>query len=154
MARRSAKVNTCAADAKTSTAERKTSAAGRVKAAADYITTSADIKKNCADAELEKLEKLFCPLPENERTFIQPLLENAAFMRATLDELQIKIRLEGATDEYQNGANQCGVKISAAIQAYNQLMKTYHTLMDKLMAKLPPEAKAKKDGLELDLSDV
>jgi hypothetical protein len=123
-------------------ADAKTSATGRVKAAADYITSSADIKKNCADAELEKLKKLFCGLPENEKLFIQPLLENAAFMRATLDELQIKIRLEGATDEYQNGANQCGVKISAAIQAYNQLMKTYHTLMDKLMAKLPAEKNA------------
>ena len=89
------------------------------------------------DRELARLVELFSPLPANERTFIQPLLENAAFMRVTLDELQIKIRLEGATDEYQNGANQCGVKISAAIQAYNQLMKTYHTLMDKLMAKLP-----------------
>lgn len=105
--------------------------------AADYIINSAETKRKRADDELEKLEKLFSPLPENERSFIQPLLENAAFMRATLDELQIKIRLEGATDEYQNGANQCGVKISAAIQAYNQLMKTYHTLMDKLLAKLP-----------------
>ena len=117
----------------------KTSADDSLRSAANYITTSADVKKELADKELTRMEKLFHPLPENERTFIQPLLENAAFMRVTLDELQIKIRLEGATDEYQNGANQCGVKISAAIQAYNQLMKTYHTLMDKLMAKLPAE---------------
>ena len=121
--------------------------------AADYIINSAETKRKRADDELEKLEKLFSPLPENERSFIQPLLENAAFMRATLDELQIKIRLEGATDEYQNGANQCGMKISASIQAYNQVMKTYHSLMDKLMAKLPQEAK-QKGGLELDLNDV
>jgi acyl-CoA reductase-like NAD-dependent aldehyde dehydrogenase len=118
---------------------KKTCATGRSSSAAEYITTSADLKKELADKELARLKKLFRPLPENERTFIQPLLENAAFMRVTLDELQIKIRLEGATDEYQNGANQSGVKISAAIQAYNQLMKTYHTLMDKLMAKLPAE---------------
>ena len=135
-------------------ASAKTSAGDRGRSAADYITTSADIKKECMDRELARLVELFIPLPVNERIFIQPLLENAAFMRVTLDELQIKIRLEGATDEYQNGANQCGVKISAAIQAYNQLMKTYHTLMDKLMAKLPQEAKEKKNGLELDLSDV
>ena len=124
------------------------------RCAADYITNSADVKKWNTDIELARLVELFSPLPANERMFIQPLLENAAFMRVTLDELQIKIRLEGATDEYKNGANQCGVKISAAIQAYNQLMKTYHTLMDKLMAKLPQEVKEKKNGLELDLSDV
>lgn len=126
---------------------RKTNAADQTRSAADYITLSADIKKECADRELEKLVELFSPLPANERMFIQPLLENAAFMRATLDELQIKIRLEGATDEYQNGANQCGVKISASIQAYNQLMKTYHTLMDKLLAKLPHEER-KADELD------
>ena len=136
------------------TANATTSAGGRAGSAADYITNSADVKKWNTDIELARLVELFSQLPANERTFIQPLLENAAFMRVTLDELQIKIRLEGATDEYQNGANQCGVKISAAIQAYNQLMKTYHTLMDKLMAKLPQEAKEKKNGLELDLSDV
>ena len=135
-------------------ADYKSTADIEERCAADYITTSADIKKECMDRELARLVELFSPLPANERTFIQPLLENAAFMRVTLDELQIKIRLEGATDEYKNGANQCGVKISAAIQAYNQLMKTYHTLMDKLMAKLPQEAKEKKNGLELDLSDV
>ena len=128
-------------------ASAKTSAGDRGRSAADYITTSADIKKECMDRELARLVELFSPLPVNERIFIQPLLENAAFMRVTLDELQIKIRLEGATDEYQNGANQCGVKISAAIQAYNQLMKTYHTLMDKLLAKLPHES---NDADELD----
>ena len=120
-------------------AVKKTSAAERMTSAADYIILSADTKKKLADKELSRLKKLFAPLPANERSFIEPLLENSAFMRVTLDELQIKIRLEGATDEYQNGANQCGVKISAAIQAYNQLMKTYHTLMDKLLGRLPVE---------------
>lgn len=117
--------------------------------AADCIINSAETKRKRADDELEKLEKLFSPLSENERSFIQPLLENAAFMRATLDELQIKIRLEGATDEYQNGANQCGVKISASIQAYNQVMKTYHSLMDKLMAKLPEESDGTEKGFNV-----
>ena len=124
-----------------SSGESKKSAGDRKSNAADYITSSADLKKACADRELKKLEKLFSTLPENEQLFIHPLLDNAAFMKTTLDELQIKIRLEGATDEYQNGANQCGVKISAAIQAYNQMMKTYHTLMDKLLARLPAEQK-------------
>ena len=131
-----------AGEVQRSTGDRKSSAA-------DYIVLSAETKRNRADHELEKLEKLFSPLPENERAFLQPLLENAAFMRATLDELQIKIRLEGATDEYQNGANQCGVKISAAIQAYNQVMKTYHSLMDKLLAKLPEEADGTKGGFDV-----
>ena len=111
-----------------------------IGSAAEYVEKSVDLKKQAETGELERLEQLFSPLPDNERTFLQPLLENAAFMRATLDELQTQIRVSGAVDEYQNGANQHGVKISAAIQAYNQMMKTYHTLMDKLLSKLPAEA--------------
>ena len=98
----------------------------------------APIKTGTAyDTELKSLEKLFSTLPANEREFIQPLLENAAFMRVTLDELQNEIRENGAIDSYQNGANQHGVKISANIQAYNQMMKTYHSVMEKLLARLP-----------------
>ena len=118
-----------------------------IGSAAEYVEKSVDLKKQAETGELERLVKLFSPLPDNERTFLQPLLENAAFMRATLDELQTQIRVSGAVDEYQNGANQHGVKISAAIQAYNQMMKTYHTLMDKLLSRLPAET---GDADELD----
>lgn len=104
-------------------------------------------KKRLIAAELKKLEHLFSPLSEKEREFLQPLLENAAFMRVTLDELQKQINQDGAVDSYQNGAAQHGVKISANIQAYNQLMKTYHALMDKLLARLPVDQRH-HDGLD------
>lgn len=98
----------------------------------------APIKTGMAyDAERKSLEKLFRTLPANEREFIQPLLENAAFMRVTLDELQKEIQENGAIENYQNGANQRGVKISANIQAYNQMVKAYHSIMGKLLARLP-----------------
>ncbi len=113
----------------------------------DTRTRAADTPPTATETELQKLVDIFSPLPENERAFLQPLLENAAFMRATLDELQAEIRRGGAVEEYQNGANQHGVKISATIQAYNQMMKTYHALMDKLLAKLPTED-GEKDSLK------
>ena len=104
-------------------------------------------KKRLIAAELKKLEHLFSPLSEKERDFLQPLLENAAFMRVTLDELQMEINRTGGVDSYQNGAAQHGVKISANIQAYNALMKTYHALMDKLLLRLPADDR-RKDGLD------
>ena len=103
--------------------------------------------KRLIAAELKKLVALFSPLGEKERDFLQPLLENAAFMRVTLDELQKQINQDGTVDSYQNGASQHGMKISANIQAYNQLMKTYHALMDKLLARLPVDQR-QHDGLD------
>ena len=92
-------------------------------------------------AEYKRMKELFSALPENELSFCDPLLQNAAFMFATLQDLQLAINLNGVTDVYQNGANQSGTKASADLQAYNSLAKVYNALMDKLSNRLPKEIK-------------
>ena len=92
-------------------------------------------------AEYTRMKKLFSAMPENELNFCEPLLQNAAFMCATLQDLQKAINENGVTDSYQNGANQSGTKASADLQAYNSLAKVYNALMDKLSAKLPKEVR-------------
>ena len=94
-------------------------------------------KEKRIKAEYARMKKLFAPLPENELSFCDPLLQNAAFMKVTLEDLQQAINENGVTDQYQNGANQSGTKASADLQAYNSLAKVYNALMDKLSGKLP-----------------
>jgi len=94
-------------------------------------------KEKRIQAEYARMKKLFAALPENELNFCDPLLQNAAFMKATLEDLQLAINANGVTDVYQNGANQSGTKASADLQAYNSLAKVYNALMDKLSGKLP-----------------
>ena len=91
--------------------------------------------------EYERMKDLFSAMPGNELSFCDPLLQNAAFMKVTLEDLQQAINENGVTDQYQNGANQSGTKASADLQAYNSLAKVYNALMDKLSAKLPKEIK-------------
>ena len=95
-------------------------------------------------SEYARMKKLFASLPENELRFCDPLLQNAAFMKVTLEDLQQAINENGVTDSYQNGANQSGTKASADLQAYNSLAKVYNALMDKLSAKLPKEIRKSK----------
>lgn len=87
--------------------------------------------------EYDRMKGLFSAMPENELDFCDPLLQNAAFMKVTLEDLQCQINENGVTDQYQNGANQSGTKASADLQAYNSLAKVYNALMDKLSGKLP-----------------
>lgn len=94
--------------------------------------------------ELEKMHRLYQDLPENKLKLLEPLIQNASFMKATLEDLQDIINEEGMTDEYKNGANQFGKKISANIQAYNSLAKNYTNVIDKLEKNLPPESKGSK----------
>ena len=91
--------------------------------------------------EYLRMTELFAAMPENELRFCDPLLQNAAFMKVTLEDLQEAINQNGVTDVYQNGANQSGTKASADLQAYNSLAKVYTALMDKLSKKLPVQIK-------------
>jgi len=100
--------------------------------------------------EYNRMRKMFADLPENELKFCDPLLQNAAFMCVTLQDLQKAINENGMTDVYQNGRNQSGTKASADLQAYNSLAKVYNALMDKLSAKLPKEVRKSKLAAMMD----
>ena len=89
--------------------------------------------------ELARLSEIYKVLPPNTLAIVMPLLENAAFMKVTLDDLQEVINANGCSDDYQNGANQFGKKSSADLQAYNSLIKNYNTVSDRLEKLLPPE---------------
>lgn len=89
--------------------------------------------------ELNRLKRIYRVLTPNKLAIVTPLLENAAFMKVTLEDLQTIINDNGCSDEYKNGANQFGKKASADLQAYNSLIKNYNTVSDRLEKLLPPE---------------
>lgn len=89
--------------------------------------------------ELKRMTEIYRELPENKMALVIPLLENAAFMKITLEDLQVSINRNGCSDEYKNGENQYGKKAAADLQAYNSLIKNYNTISDRLEKLLPPE---------------
>lgn len=96
-------------------------------------------KEERISAEFERISGFYEEISPNQREFIEPLLQNAAFMKVTLEDLQAIVNAEGVEDEYKNGANQYGTKPSAVIQAYNTMLKNYGALKLKLMALLPKQ---------------
>ncbi len=71
------------------------------------------------------------------------LIRNAAFMSVSLEDLQAEINETGWTETYQNGANQSGVKRSAASDCYTSTYRNYLATM-KQLAEIAPE------GTEID----
>ena len=96
--------------------------------------------------ELTRMQAKFDLIDGNQREIVLPLLQNAAFMKVTLDDLQEIINAEGATDTYQNGANQYGQKQSATLQSYNALLKNYTAVIKTLAGLVPYERKEYKPG--------
>ncbi|WP_353423994.1 hypothetical protein [Christensenella massiliensis] len=96
-------------------------------------------KESRIKRELERLKKIYADLPSGKLSIVTPLLENAAFMKITLDDLQKSINENGCSDEYKNGENQYGKKAAADLQAYNSLIKNFNTISDRLEKLLPAE---------------
>lgn len=99
-------------------------------------------KETRINKELTRISLFFEEVDANQKAIVAPLLQNAAFMKVTLEDLKEVINTEGVTEEYQNGANQRGVKQSAALQSYNSLIKNYASVIKTLSQLLPPERKA------------
>ena len=100
-------------------------------------------KEQLIEEELQRLNELFKRADANEKALAAPLFQNAAFMAATLRDLQESINETGAVEEYQNGASQHGYKQSAAVQAYNALVKNFNAVMKELAKLLPPSEQAR-----------
>ncbi len=104
------------------------------------------IKKNKAiKKESNRLKKLFKELPENKKKISEKLIDNAAFMSVSLEELKKDIILYGVKETYVNGKNQYGFKESIESKTYNITIKNYMAIIKQLNDMLPEEKKINED---------
>ena len=94
-------------------------------------------KDDYIKCEIKRLNKIFSNLTQDASAVAERLIENAAFMAVSLNELQGLINLHGYTEEYQNGENQKGVKKSSEVDIYNTMIKNFNTTMKQLIDMLP-----------------
>lgn len=69
------------------------------------------------------------------------LIQNAAFMSITLEELQDTINENGCISEYQNGENQFGTKKSPEIDIHIAMTRNHAAIIKQLSDLVPPEKK-------------
>ena len=99
-------------------------------------------------AEKARLLGLYKDLPKDIKKTADKLIDNAAFMAITLEDLAAYINEHGCTEEYQNGANQSGKKKSSEVDVYNTMIKNYKAVMDTLLGLLPKVEVISDDGFE------
>lgn len=110
-----------------------------------------DAKKKI-NSEIKRISGFFESMPSSKLSVIIPLIENAAFMKVTLEELAESIIEQGTVDNYQNGQNQHGQKISAQLQSYNSLLKNYLSVAKTLYQYMPSEVRKPANPFTLNLS--
>lgn len=100
------------------------------------LTKQERIKK-----EINRLKRLFKDMPEGTKKKITSLIDNAAFMTITLEDLQEVINREGPVSEYQNGENQWGTKKSPEVEIYNTMIKNHMGIIKQLTDLMPEKPK-------------
>ena len=87
--------------------------------------------------EKKRLEEIFKNIETNRSKLVESLTNDAAFQRVTLEETREIIQRDGIIEEYQNGANQKGIKKSAAVEVYDKMVNTYSKVIKQLCDLLP-----------------
>lgn len=107
-------------------------------------------KEQLISAEKRKLKKICDNLDEKVKKAVESLVEEAAFMAASLYELRKIIDEKGYTEEYQNGANQKGIKKCSEVELYNTMIKNYTSVVKQLTDLIPKEQQVKASKTDTD----
>lgn len=100
-------------------------------------------------AEEDKLWAALAELSDNKKKVVEKTVIDAAFKAILLEDLHQVIQEEGVIEEYQNGSNQSGRKVSSNVQVYNALDKSYQSQTKILLDALPKDVtKEISDGFE------
>ena len=91
--------------------------------------------------EKERLCEIFKDLEPNKLNTCQALIDRAAFITISLEDLEEELNTYGWTEEYQNGENQFGVKKSAAADVHISLTKNLNAIVKQLLELVPPAQK-------------
>ena len=93
--------------------------------------------------ERVRLAALFIDLRRDKFYALLKLIDRAAYLAVLLEEMEADLE---PTDEYKNGRNQEGRKMSAELAAYNQTTKLYQKIIKELMVNLPVNSDYRPPG--------
>ena len=91
--------------------------------------------------EKERLSEIFKDLEENKLKTCKALIERAAFITISLEDLEDQLNKTGWVETYQNGKNQCGMKKAAAADVHISLTKNLNAIVKQLLDFVPPAQK-------------
>lgn len=90
--------------------------------------------------EIRKLRRLFKNLPKDKMKAADGLIQEAAFMKVTLEETRHVIDQEGILETFEQGAQKF-LREHPATKVYNTMIQRYATVCKQLFDMIPdPEA--------------
>lgn len=100
-------------------------------------------KDTLVKREITRLTNLFKEIDRNKRLTAKGLIEEAAYMKITLQELKVEIDKHGPIDEMPQGDYSI-LREHPALKSYNTMVQRYTNIIDKL-TNLHPKEEIKKE---------
>lgn len=94
--------------------------------------------------EKARLMELFKDLEPNKLQTCIALIDRAAFITVSLQDVEDQLNDIGFTEYYQNGESQSGWKKSAAADVHISLTKNLNTIIKQLLELVPPAKRRSK----------
>lgn len=94
--------------------------------------------------EKNRLLEIFADLDENKLRTCYALIDRAAYITISLQDLEEELNETGWVETYQNGENQTGRKKAAAADVHISLTKNLNAIMKQLLEFVPPAQKASR----------
>ena len=100
-------------------------------------------KDTLVNREINRLTNLFKDIDANKRLTAKGLIEEASFMKATLQELKVMIDKDGPIDEMPQGEYSI-LREHPALKSYNTMVQRYTNIINQL-TNLHPKEDIKKE---------
>lgn len=100
-------------------------------------------KETLVNREINRLTNLFKDIDANKRLTAKGLIEEASFMKATLQELKEMIDEQGPIDEMPQGEYSI-LREHPALKSYNTMVQRYTNIINQL-TNLHPKEEIKKE---------
>jgi hypothetical protein len=94
--------------------------------------------------EKARLLAIFKGLEQNKLQTCHAIIDRAAFITVSLQDLEETLNETGWVEPYQNGENQSGMKKSAAADVHISLTKNLNAIVKQLLDLVPPAQKSSR----------
>lgn len=94
-------------------------------------------KEERINEEIKKLNKIFKDISKDKKALCEKLIQNAGFMAVTLEDLQEKIKKDGAVITSTNGNGFDILQEHPAQKSYNTTINRYSSVIRQLQDLLP-----------------
>src|SRR5690606_5161798 len=111
-------------------------------------TWTEEQKARAIKRELTRLRKVFADMPEDRKRIVEGLIQEAAFMRATLEETREVIDREGVLEHFEQGAQRF-MREHPATKVYAAMVNRYSSVVKQLLDQLPDGGKQAAEGDDL-----